>query len=615
MDIDEREDGKRKNIEVFCCYAREDLLMLEEIKSHLKSLVREELITLWTDGDIDAGMEWEKEIHHHLDTAQIILLLISSDFMASEYCYGVEMQHAMKRHESGKAFVIPIILRPVSWQKTPFARLQALPTGAKPISEWPNPDKAFLTITNGIRKVATKVRRKTSAHLLLTQEKLPSALVPQPQNEVLSHTSSPYLRRRWVMMSILSLMLIIAAVFAINVQIQIITAKNVSASLSATGTAAAKIYATVTGKGIEFGFNSAHTHWNPYEQVLNKRNVDQLTPLWSSPISGWGTSVAGKMVYVASADGNLYAFDASCRHNCQPLWSYLIGPNTGTSPAIASGMVYTGSADGNLYAFDASCQHACQPLWSYHTGGPIYSSPTVANGVVYIGSNDHRLYAFDASCQHACQPLWSYKAKGNIGSSPAVANGMVYVGSDDHNLYAFDASCRHDCQPLWFYQTSGSVYSSPADANGIVYVGSLDGNFYAFDASCQHACQPLWSYQTFSDIYSSPAVANGIVYVGSTNHVLYAFNANCRSSTCQPFLWSFLTEGDVRFSPTIANGVLYIGSDDYRLYAFDASCQRGCQPLWSYQTDGRVASPVVANGMVYINTDRYFYAFGLPEEK
>ncbi len=78
-------------LQVFCCYARKDQPLLQELKAHLALLVREGLITLWADGDIDAGMEWEEEIHHHLNAAHIILLLISPDFMASDYCYGIEM--------------------------------------------------------------------------------------------------------------------------------------------------------------------------------------------------------------------------------------------------------------------------------------------------------------------------------------------------------------------------------------------------------------------------------------------------------------------------------------------------------------------------------------------
>ncbi len=185
MEIGSLESAKRKNIEVFCCYARKDQQLLLELKTHLTPLVREGLITLWADVNIDAGMEWEKEIHRHLSTAHIILLLISPDFMASDYCYSVEMQRAMERHERGEACVIPIILRPVSWQRTPFGKLQVLPADASPIisGKWHYQDEAFYTVVEGIRdavearKAEEERQRKAEeqAHKVAEQERLRKA--------------------------------------------------------------------------------------------------------------------------------------------------------------------------------------------------------------------------------------------------------------------------------------------------------------------------------------------------------------------------------------------------------------------------------------------------------
>jgi TIR domain len=96
------------SINILFCYAREDELFLNQLKAHLKPLQRRGLIEVWHDRDISAGMEWEREISQHLNTAQIILLLISPDFMNSDYCYGVEMKRALERHERKEAQVIPI---------------------------------------------------------------------------------------------------------------------------------------------------------------------------------------------------------------------------------------------------------------------------------------------------------------------------------------------------------------------------------------------------------------------------------------------------------------------------------------------------------------------------
>ena len=100
------------------------------------------------------GEEWKGQIDEHLDSAQIILLLISADFLASNYCYDIEMKHAMERHESGEARVIPIILQPVDWKDAPFGKLQALPTNAEPVvsKKWGSTDEAFVDITRGLRE-------------------------------------------------------------------------------------------------------------------------------------------------------------------------------------------------------------------------------------------------------------------------------------------------------------------------------------------------------------------------------------------------------------------------------------------------------------------------------
>ncbi len=103
-------------VNIFFCYAHEDEALLNQLKAHLKPLQRQGLIDVWYDRDIGAGTQWEQEIKERLENAQIILLLVSPDFMYSEYCYGIEMKRAIERDERKEAKVIPIILRPVYWQ-------------------------------------------------------------------------------------------------------------------------------------------------------------------------------------------------------------------------------------------------------------------------------------------------------------------------------------------------------------------------------------------------------------------------------------------------------------------------------------------------------------------
>src|SRR3989442_12154966 len=139
--------------EIFFCYAHEDEQLLKILKMHLKPLQHEGLIDVWYDRDISAGEEWEQEISKQLSAAQIILLLVSPDFINSDYCYGIEMKRALERHKRGEARVIPVILRPIYWQGA-LGKIQALPTDGRPAtsSHWHNLDEAFYDVAEGIRK-------------------------------------------------------------------------------------------------------------------------------------------------------------------------------------------------------------------------------------------------------------------------------------------------------------------------------------------------------------------------------------------------------------------------------------------------------------------------------
>src|SRR5689334_18549291 len=108
-------------IEVFFSYAHEDEEHATKLRNHLSILRRLGVISDWHDRQIIAGKEWESEIDQHLDSADIILLLVSADFLASDYCWGREMKRALERHDRGEARVIPVAIRFVSWQGAPFA--------------------------------------------------------------------------------------------------------------------------------------------------------------------------------------------------------------------------------------------------------------------------------------------------------------------------------------------------------------------------------------------------------------------------------------------------------------------------------------------------------------
>jgi hypothetical protein len=152
-----------KILNLFYSYAHEDELFREELEKHLHLLRRQGLIAPWHYRKIIAGAEWGKEIDEHLETASIILLLISSDFLASDYCYDIEMRRALERQKQSDAHIIAIILRPCEWQEAPFAHLQVLPHNGKPVATWESQDAAFLNVTQGIRQVIEQ--RISTVHL------------------------------------------------------------------------------------------------------------------------------------------------------------------------------------------------------------------------------------------------------------------------------------------------------------------------------------------------------------------------------------------------------------------------------------------------------------------
>ncbi|MEO0408069.1 MAG: toll/interleukin-1 receptor domain-containing protein [Cyanobacteria bacterium P01_A01_bin.135] len=147
-------------IEVFISYSHKDEELKDELYVHLSNLKRQGKIQPWQDRAIEGGEEWDTEIKAHLESAGIILLLITPRFIASEYCFDKEMQRAMERHEAGTARVIPVIMKPCDWQGTKFSKLQVLPKDAKPVVSWPDQDEALLDVVRGVRRVVESLAKK-----------------------------------------------------------------------------------------------------------------------------------------------------------------------------------------------------------------------------------------------------------------------------------------------------------------------------------------------------------------------------------------------------------------------------------------------------------------------
>ena len=152
-----------KPFDVFVSYSHDDIALRRELDKHLRTLRDAKVINIWTDSDIMPGTEWESQILDNLNNAQIILLLVSSDFLASDFCQSVELSAALRRHEANTARVIPIILRPVFWKIAPFGKLQALPLLDKrplPVTSWSKHDDAWENVAEGIYAIAEELEQK-----------------------------------------------------------------------------------------------------------------------------------------------------------------------------------------------------------------------------------------------------------------------------------------------------------------------------------------------------------------------------------------------------------------------------------------------------------------------
>jgi CheY-like chemotaxis protein len=146
---------------LFYSYSHEDEALRNELATHLALMRRRGLIDDWHDRQILPGGRWADEIDAALDRADVVLLLISADFVASDYCFGIELTHALERQKAQLADVVPVIVRAVDdWQSAPFGHLQALPTDGKPVASWPNRDEAWTAVATGVRRLV-QARRQT----------------------------------------------------------------------------------------------------------------------------------------------------------------------------------------------------------------------------------------------------------------------------------------------------------------------------------------------------------------------------------------------------------------------------------------------------------------------
>ncbi len=178
--------NSKKPITLFYSYAHKDKQLRDKLATHLRLLQRQGYIADWSDQDIKPGQEWKKEVSKKLQTADIILLLVSPSFIATNYCEASEVDIALQRHDVGEAWVIPVLLRSVDWETSSIGKLQALPYNLKPIANWNDRDSACTEISKNIRSLVMDLQntRNKSNGESEEDELLPSAqTINRPQRK------------------------------------------------------------------------------------------------------------------------------------------------------------------------------------------------------------------------------------------------------------------------------------------------------------------------------------------------------------------------------------------------------------------------------------------------
>jgi hypothetical protein len=146
-----------KPYNVFIVYARKDAEYLEELLGHLRPMERAGMLKVWCDRKIDWGTKWEEAILRNMNTADIILLMVSSAYYVSSYIHEKELQYALSRHERGDSKIIPIIVRPCNYNVDHIVgALQVLPKDAKPVTDWHNRDNAWLDVVSSIQNIVSR---------------------------------------------------------------------------------------------------------------------------------------------------------------------------------------------------------------------------------------------------------------------------------------------------------------------------------------------------------------------------------------------------------------------------------------------------------------------------
>jgi outer membrane protein assembly factor BamB len=270
-------------------------------------------------------------------------------------------------------------------------------------------------------------------------------------------------------------------------------------------------------------------------------------------------AIAGETLYFGSSGGTLYALTLDLEEK----WRFETKGEIWSTPVVADNVVYVASADHNLYALDSE---SGKEIWRFETKAAIMSTPLVADGRVYVGGCDRRFYSIEAATEEERLSAAGggsptvrgfqavFEGAGNWFWTQALAyNGEIWVGCLDHRVYVLAADTLEYVAEI---KTGGMVHAPPVvfPAEGLIVIGSQDGKLYVIDAESKDVSAYAVDAKT-EDVVKSPEkpnnplppifaplcadTVNGIVYFHAQNgtHRLYAFKLST-----QEVLWSFRTD-------------------------------------------------------------------------
>jgi outer membrane protein assembly factor BamB len=348
----------------------------------------------------------------------------------------------------------------------------------------------------------------------------------------------------------------------------------------------------------QLGRTAGHSGTGPPGTSIGKGTIGRLRRVWRASI-GYGNTgavdvassplVVCGVVYVAAADGRVYAFDASTGRR---LWRTSALGDRFFGAAIGHGTLFA-IMSGVVYAFATTTGELVWQTSISKLQGGASMPPLVVGNTLYVIA-DGALTVLDAT--NGSVRFRVPAGQGTFLSVPAAANGLIYVGVDQ-SLDAFDAASG---ALRWSGPTGDVVWSTPTISGGSVYVGSSDHSVYAFDATTGAL---RWAAPTGDRVYATaPVAAGGNVYAGSLDQRVHAFDAATGAER-----WTFSTGQALTGSPAIANGVVFIGSLDGTFYALDAATGSA---LWSDAVGRPIgSSPAIGAQSVYITTARALFAY------